>query len=272
MAFENEGFFSPDIDRFRAEVRALPECKVWFDYAEDLNRIGLAMLKGHEAPLHDRQRFLISLFFIRAHESFQAAILLAERGLIGDARTVARSAVESAIALIAVAADSSFPDQLIAAHRKQQLTVANLILGDADYRDCLSQDEVAKAEVLAAEVEALKGHPEKAPKAINWADVANKHCKDLYHVLYRMLSADGTHATVVALDRYVEADANMQITALKFGPVKAGIVDTTSAASLTFIWAALHFAHAFGKNDMVKRIEQSHQRFIELPRAEPKQE
>jgi hypothetical protein len=56
------------------------------------------MLQGHEAPRHDDQRITIVALFVRAHQSFQAALLLAERGMLSDARVVLRSAVEDAIA------------------------------------------------------------------------------------------------------------------------------------------------------------------------------
>jgi hypothetical protein len=73
--------------------------------------------------------------FVRAHQSFQAAILLIERGLIGDARTVLRSGVEGAIAICAIAADPSFVDQLIEAHHANQRKVARLLLETPWYLD-----------------------------------------------------------------------------------------------------------------------------------------
>jgi hypothetical protein len=42
MSFEIDGFFSPEIDRFREGVRSNSSFQPWFDYAGDLNRIGHA--------------------------------------------------------------------------------------------------------------------------------------------------------------------------------------------------------------------------------------
>jgi hypothetical protein len=45
MSFEQDGFFSPEVDEFRDAMRTTMPTKVWFDYAMDLNRIGLDLLR-----------------------------------------------------------------------------------------------------------------------------------------------------------------------------------------------------------------------------------
>jgi Family of unknown function (DUF5677) len=185
MSLQEQGFFSSEIDRFRASVRELPECKVWFEFADHLNRLTLKALSTHEVPIGDATRVAISAFFIRAQQSFQAAVILIERGMIGDARSVLRSGVEGAIALFALAADPTFVDQLVAAYRRHQLTVATLLLENPNYRSELySQEDIADMEATVLEIKALKGQPGKEPKAIRWDQVATKHCETLYHTLY----------------------------------------------------------------------------------------
>jgi hypothetical protein len=249
-SFAALGFFSPEIGEVRFAIRKSAHCAPWFDLAEDLSRFALDMLGTHEVPLGDRQRFAISPLFVRAHESFQAAVILAERAMLSDARTVLRSATEHAIALAAVAADPMFVDRLVAAHRKHQATTARQLLGDAECRENLSAEQVQKLEALLREINALKGQPGKEPKTINWADVAQLHCKDLYHLIYRPLSADGTHSTVDSMNRYFEADAQMNITALRIAPDvsdPAEIADTLSVACLIFMWAADPFVRSFDR-------------------------
>ncbi len=116
MTFAADGYFSPAMERFRSSARKVPEYKSWFGFAEVLNRLGLDMLDGLEVAHGDNQRSTIAALFVRAHKSFQAAIILAETGLLGDARAVLRSAVEGAIALNALANDATFLQRLINAH------------------------------------------------------------------------------------------------------------------------------------------------------------
>ena len=52
----------------------------------------------------------------RALASYQSALILAERGLIADARTVVRAAAEAVIVLSAVAKDAGVCDLLVDRH------------------------------------------------------------------------------------------------------------------------------------------------------------
>ena len=161
---------------------------------------------------------MISVLFIRAHQSFQAAILLIEKGMLADARVVLRSAVEGAMALNAVANDATFDRRLIEAHLHNQRKTANVVLNTPEYRSTYSAADIAQMEATVKEVadkETAAGHEFRD---IVWANVAAKHCKDLYDRLYRSLSNDGTHTNVNAIHRFLEFDASSQPTGLRFGP------------------------------------------------------
>jgi hypothetical protein len=207
--------------------------------------------------------------FVRTHQSFQAAVILAESGMIGDAHTVLRSAVEGAIALHALADNPDFVDRLIAAHHINQQKLARIALGNAAYRATYSQEQIAQMEALVAEVDAMRAESKEQVSDIVWADVARRHCPDLYDLLYRLLSWDGTHTNVNSINRHVITDANMQITGLKMGPDTNGLVETLSASCLTFLWAAGPFARAFGRDDISVRISSQLRRFNELPQDNP---
>jgi len=266
-SFATLGFFSPEIDELRYAVRKSARCAPWFALAEDLSRFALEILGDHQVPLDDLQRFSILPLFARAHQSFQAAVILSERAMIGDARTVLRSAAEHAIALVAVAADPTFVDRLVAAHRKHQLTTARILLEDGDCRANLTAEQVQRLEATKREIEGLKGQPDQEPRPINWAAVAQQHCKDLYNLIYRPLSADGTHSTVDSMNRHFEADAQMNITTLRVAPDvsdTAEIVDTFSFACLIFLWAAEPFVRSFERDGDADRLQRYLARFREL--------
>jgi hypothetical protein len=269
MSFERDGFFSPDLDQFRHAMRATAPSKAWFDYALDLNRIGFDLLTTAETSRSDNALFMMHGIFVRTHQSFQSALVLAERGLMGDARTVLRSGCEGAIAIHALAADASFVQRLIDAHYVNQRKIARSLLGNPQYLATYSTADIEAMRATVANVDAM----ETASKLqdINWADVALKHCHDLYQLLYRSLSSDGTHMTLSSLDRYVVADANMQITAFKVAPDGEGIVEVLSAACLLFVWAADPFAAAVNRPDISAQIKQQVQRFGTLPGAFPRQ-
>jgi Family of unknown function (DUF5677) len=269
MAFDADGFFSPTIEKFRSNIRKVPGYKPWFDFADVLNRLGLDMLRDHDVPLDDNRRLTTSVLFVRLHQSFQAAILLAERGLIGDARVVLRSAVEGAIAMYGVADDPTFIQQLIHANYHNDRKAARLLLNNADYKSSYSVEQIA--DMNAAIERADKAEAELGRKLVDirWEQVAHKHCNDLYQLLYRPLSSAGTHTTLESIYRYVSHDADMQITAVNIGPDTADMVATLKFACLTFLWAADPFARVFDRNDILKKLQELHQQFARLPQEEP---
>jgi Family of unknown function (DUF5677) len=270
MLFNTHGLLSPDIEKFRAAIRNVPTYKVWFEFGDELNRLGLDMLQGLDIPFTDNQRLTISALFVRAHKSLQAALALAEIGLVGDARTVLRSAVEGAIALNALANDPKFVDQLIEAHHFNQRKTARRLLKEPDYRAMCSATQVAKMKQTVEQIDAMeKKAPGRKLGDITWANVAIKHCKDLYDLLYRSLSSDGTHATIDSINRMFEYDGTNHIKDLKIGPDIADRVGTLMAACAMFLGTADPFARAYSQSEIRTRIREMNQRFNALPQDEP---
>jgi len=274
MSFDTHGFRSPEIEKFRSTLRNVPAYKAWLDFGDDLIRLGIDMLQGLDVPLRDNQRLTIAALFVRAHKSLQAAIVLAEMGLVGDARTVLRSAAEGAIALNALAADPKFLDQLVEAHHFNQKKKARLVLNNPDYLAIYSAAQIEEMEATVKEVDEMDKEMENKSHRklvdITWANVALKHCKDLYDLLYRQLSSDGTHTTIDSINRVFDCDAKShQITNLKVGPDIANLVETLKAACLMFLWAADPFAQAYHQSEVGRRIQEMMQRFVTLPKDEP---
>jgi hypothetical protein len=265
--FETHGFLSDEINRFRTVVRTTTPYKQWFDFAQELNLFGSEAIRAHRFDQNDTQTMTISALFIRSHQSLQAAMVLVERGMIADARTVLRALVEGTIAQIALAADTGVIGQLVAAHRRHQLTICRELLADEKYREQLSQAQIAQLQATVSELELLKGVPGEEPRQINWADLAKNHCAELYLLLYRPLSSDGVHTTVDAINRHLEADAEFRITGLKGGPELTDIVDTLSIACLSFIWALNCFEQMRGADG--QQVQSFLQKFKELSNDQP---
>jgi Family of unknown function (DUF5677) len=266
-SFETYGFLSDEIDGFRTIIKTQSPYKEWFDFAQELNLFGSEAIREHKFNQADTQQMTVTALFIRSHQSFQAAMILGERGMIGEARTILRTLVEGTIAQIALVADPGVIDQLVAAYYKHQLTTCRELLGDQKYRDQLSSEQIAKLQTTVTDLEALKGVPGKDPRSINWADMAKGHGAELYLLFYRPLSADGVHTTVDAVNRHLEADADLHITGLKGGPDLTEIVDIFSTACLTFIWALYSFEEMRGREG--QKVQSYLQRFRELSGDQP---
>jgi Family of unknown function (DUF5677) len=264
MSFETKGFLSPEMGSFRAAVRGQPPTKPWFELADDINKLGLDMLNGHQTPLDDNPRLLIAAFFVRTHKSFQATLILAEQGLPDDGNAVLRTAVEGAIALHALAADPNFVAALIGAHQLNQRKLAGVALNNADYRTFYSPEQIAKMEATVKEVDALNANPTTKLAKINWEDVAQKHCPDLYQLLYRLLSTNSTHTNIDTANNQFEIDSGGQIIGLKTRPDSEQLVEMLKSACLIFLWAAEPFLRAFPKDGFNERVQAGIGRVNEL--------
>jgi Family of unknown function (DUF5677) len=269
MSFKTEGFLSPTMEGFRTSLRRVPAYQLWFGFAEELNRLGWDMLEDHETPTADNQRLIISVLFIRAHQSLQAAIRLIENGMLGDARVVLRSAVEGAMALNVLANDSTFDKKLIEAHLHNQRKMARIVLTTPEYRKEHTPAEIAEMGATIKQVDGMEATEGHEFRDINWADVSAKHCRDLYNLLYRPLSNDGTHTNVNAIHRFLSFDGAGQPHALRFGPATHDMVDVMKNACLMFLWAADPFARAHALQFRPK-ISDMCQRFDKMPTDEPK--
>ena len=247
--------------------------KAWFDYALDLNRLGFGMLRGVETSRSDNRLIALNALFVRVHHSFQSALILAERGLITDARAVLRSGVESAIAINALAKDASFVDQMIEAHHRSQRTRART--GLYKFPDLFStEDKVGMTEAIA-DAEAYQPANGKELTDIKWEQVADKHCPELYQLLYRDLSSDGAHATINVLQRFLVVDLSEQITAFKVAPDIEGdtkeLIEALKTATLLFTWSAMPYADLNGLSDAMAAITERMQQFATLPSAFPRE-
>jgi hypothetical protein len=274
MSFDTHGFFSPEIAKFQMFVRSQPESKPWFALADDLNRLCLNLLRVHETPLDNRALLTLSAAFVRAHQSYQAGIVLTERGMIGDARTVLRSATESAIAIQALSKDPSFVDQIVGAYHNDQRKLAGVVLRNRDYQAIYSNDQITQMKATVTDVNRMSADSPTRPAKVNWEQVAQEHCPDLYQLIYRLLSSDGTHLNANSLTHYFAFDANQRITALKVAPDAEGLVEALRLACMTILWALEAFERAFPSERLATEIQARLRRFKELPedeigRAEP---
>lgn len=207
---------------------------------------------------------------MRAHKSLAAALILAELGLVGDARSVLRSAVEGAIAIRALAVEPKFLDELIEAHRVNQRKKARLLVSNPDYAATCSAEQIAEMNATIAQVDAMEAAKLKKLQDITWANVGGKYCKDLYELLYRLLSADGTHTTIDAINRMFDYSPTGEIVSVKVGPDVADMVETLKAGCLMFLWAAESFANVYGLANMQARIQEKVAEFAALPESEPR--
>lgn len=234
MAFVDSGFLSseaPWIDRIRREHGA------WFDLISKLNRFAMSVLL-REVPKIPEELYTATLY-ARAVSMFQGAILLAERGMAAESRSLVRGCAETAIALGCTRRDKSFPQKLDDDHDKYRVAMANDLLNLPKGDTNISQEQRADLRRLVSEISAQYQPPR--PQRINWATASSTAAMtDLYLTVYRQTSSDASHVSLKSLDRHLVSDVNGTLVGFQFSPSFGETIDTLSAS----IAAILHATEA----------------------------
>jgi hypothetical protein len=235
MPFNRSGFLQGDDASRIAQVRQ--RYAAWFAFIDRLNTLAMSVL-SREVP-KVREELYVATLYARAVSMFQGAVLLSERGMLAEARTLVRACAETAIALGCVRLDPTFPGRLDEDHDRDRIAQANELLRMPETDPNVSPAQRADLGRVIAEMSSHY-HPQR-PRKINWADAAvTAAMTDLYFTVYRQTSGDAAHVSLRSLERHVAADSSGTPLGFRFHPDTTGIPDTLSAA----IAALLHASEA----------------------------
>ncbi len=192
--FHQAGFLSEAMTDMIPTIRA--ENSEWFDLSAVANEAiqAITMRAVETNHGHSAERGTIATFLLfRLTSAFQGAVLMMERGMIVEARTLIRSMVEDSICLGALCTN---PDTFIpmlksdgAAAKKAQ---AKLIL----------TLEHTKASEHRAAIQAIADCADKE-RQLSWKEVAMLSPLAELYLLYRVLSNDSAHPSPTSLARYM---------------------------------------------------------------------
>jgi len=252
MAFEDEGFLSSELTDWTTATRA--QFKDWFELVYELNRDAMKLLSAIKPEPNQKREWVAALLYRRALQSFQGAVLMAERGMIADALTLARNCAETAIALGGVAVDERFIGDLIEDHHKHRLSYSSAILSDPESLPFLMPDQIKNLKQVVAEVKGLYQSPR--PRRINWEQAAKKaKMTDLYITTYRMTSGDAVHTTVQALDRHIEPDEHGKIKSMTFRPETRDLGHALSVAANAVLHAMAAITRLFPSQEFEQTVQ-----------------
>lgn len=93
MCLDDQGFLSPEIEKYREEIRAKNQLS--FKLVEDLN--GFCQQTKYRLKIHNRngQQIFAGCLLIKLLNDVQAAVILFEKGLVSQGRSLLRVGLES---------------------------------------------------------------------------------------------------------------------------------------------------------------------------------
>jgi hypothetical protein len=222
MPFLNDGFLSADMGSTITSHRS--QYQRSFDLAGRLNIVCQRIMLSAPVSTENQRELTAILLFARALSSFQGAVLMAEQGMPIEARTLARSCLESAFFLGAVANNPNFLPKLggadAAYERNKVRWMREASVSDAI--ESLTPEHRRKLEEHFDKVDRLIAEREAAQDRIAHlkieAAAREGQMFGIYESLYRDLSHRAAHPTLKSLTQHAQMDAQGNVVGLRFGP------------------------------------------------------
>lgn len=236
---ETDGFLSDEAVEGRAVFRA--RFSDAFSLAEDLNRV--AVKKLGEAKLADVAdgHFILYLLTIRIIESFEAIIILMERGMLAPAKLIVRPVLEALFTLAALEKDKELIAKYFGTQSKAQFA---LLWSSTRWRNEDLKKFFKESKLEAKYIERKKEQKENPPETlrpIDWAEAAGY--EDFYHLHY-VQYASFTHSNLSALEDHMDRDGEEKIEA-SFGPSITGFYELLRDATNFTLLSVMHMCSAF---------------------------
>jgi hypothetical protein len=253
--FEDVGFLWDDlaIEELRSENAG------WFALAEDLNATLTALAVSAMASVRtaswDPKAVAVRLF-LRCCSNLQGIILLTERGMAAEARTLVRSLLEGSFGLAALVEKPAAYIQMLKddyeASRKRKAAFL------------LSQGMVS----LEAHRVGLQAAIDAAGKVdtISPKKVAEMGQLRRQYLTYQVLSDDAAHVSARAMNRHLKANADKSGWSYKWGPATAeSNAATLHHAVLAGISVGVALTQMLGDTDGNAAVAELADRFQAMP-------
>lgn len=251
---EKSGFLGNSMAGWVQKIRT--QHSELFVLANDVNetcQTSMFELKPHSKNL---QELLVATLYIRVLSNYQAAILLAERGMMPEARTMARALLEAVFSLVALAKDEQLVRDYVHEDQKNRLKFLKKYeqLHGGNFPKGITKEEI---QALEAELRSDIGTRQiKVRTTEEWSQEAGLHA--WYLTAYAVLSLS-VHSKVRDLEGYLTLDDKGEIREFNWGPNTNG----TKEILVTIIEAMLvsfESVSASFEQDKTARISSLHTR------------
>ncbi len=240
MTFETQGFLSQDIETWRK--RFVEKNSEWFGIAARVNEVAQKLaFSAHtkDGGRNAERRLLAGQLFVRVLSSFQGAILMAERGMTVEARTLVRGCLESTFILGALHDDDyEIVKIMLHADYNSRRTLAYNLSRNAIFRGVVDANTLRNVDSLAD----AAAKPCQVPK-LSYKELAEKGGMEGLYDIYKQLSADAAHPTVTSLSRHLDPDERDTANSVVCGPDGnvSELIDTISLALNILLGACMAF-------------------------------
>lgn len=240
-------FLDPELGRIVAHVQEAH--KVHFDFVHRLSELAHEALFDAKVTKTDLQQLLLASLQHKALTSFQAVVLLGERGLPSETRVVLRTLLEVTFRIVAIAKDKNvgrayvLEDEL---HRKKFINKYKML--SDEIRNKVTEEVLSD---LKSTIEQnIKDKDIKELKTQWFAQRADM--MDFYNTAYAVLS-DSVHVNVRNLESALQLDESGDIVRLNYGPNDEDL-DTHLLTASEALLISLHAVYSVIDTEFDKQL------------------
>lgn len=261
-SFSADGYLGTHAGEDIAAIRA--ENSEWFDLVEDLNRALQATasraIEVHHGTSLDPAAVATRLV-MRACGSFQGSILAAERGMVTEALTLARSLFEAAFCMAAMLDDPAhFMEGLAADAEAARREQAKFLVAQG-----LPANDAATLDRLKEVIEEIG----KQPRMLSPKQLATTGPLIKLYLAYQKLSNDAAHPSVASLHRFVATTVDRSGWRYRWGPGKADeIAFALQQAAQAALALAVGFTEFTADHENNRKLGPLSDRLLALPSPE----
>jgi hypothetical protein len=192
--FRKEGFLAKHSDEFLTSLRAYEPDR--FDLCDEINRFTMEVCWAVQVHTSDADRVVAALLLVKGVNAFQAAVLLAGRGMCPESETISRTGLECAIELAALAKNPAHFKKMLSAHDRHRGTQSRELLK--------VYERMGQAQENTLELRAIRESAKLTGEKLTLEQTAREVGLDtLYQTIYRGISGSAAHATIGALNRFL---------------------------------------------------------------------
>ena len=258
LTIEEEGFLGIRVRDWIDGIRS--KYSDFFELATDVNKVCQKVMLELDVKSRNSRGIIVASLYIRSLNTFQGLYLLAERGMMAQARILARALMEGLFTLCAISKKPELFDVLIKEDKKNRLKFLSKYRA---FHGGKLPDTVDQTEIEAIEKE-LKANVKKESirrrNTEEWAEDAG--LTSWYLTAYAVLS-DSVHVKVRDLEDHLRIDERAEIVEFLWGPDDRDVAQILMTGIETMHFA-LGCTLSFFRVQRDKEIKELRSRFEKL--------
>jgi hypothetical protein len=262
MTLEARGFLSNHVERQKSALRQIHQER--FDLVDQVSDLAQRLMPTVATVSRSKKNLLACAFFVRGLQALQGGIIMAERGMVTEARILARTVLETLFYLAANLKQEEFGHRLDRDHVARFEKIAN-----AHTRLSPSTEPSQEVKELNKALDAIRNTAGDGQSLAVYEVARQAGMTVTYESYYRGLSTDSAHPTVLSLSSIWQIDPDGRPTGVLWGPEVRDVSDTLEILALFGILLLDQVNLLIGDKDAERTSLDLSRKYLQLRGIEP---